>query len=75
MLIPDHVFFWHLANRRFPVTRWIRTAAEVDYLTRNEWAMTDEDILWRRSKLGLHMTEAERQHFAAALSTRSSACA
>ena len=51
------------------------TAAEVDYLVRNEWAMTDEDILWRRSKLGLHMTEAERQHFAAALSTRSSACA
>jgi glycerol-3-phosphate dehydrogenase len=51
------------------------TAAEVDYLTRNEWALTDEDILWRRSKLGLHMTEAERQHFAAALSTRSSACA
>ena len=51
------------------------TAAEVDYLTRNEWAMTDEDILWRRSKLGLHMTEAERQHLAAALSTRSSACA
>jgi glycerol-3-phosphate dehydrogenase len=51
------------------------TAAEVDYLMRNEWAMTDEDILWRRSKLGLHMTEAERQHFAAALSTRSSACA
>jgi glycerol-3-phosphate dehydrogenase len=51
------------------------TAAEVDYLVRNEWAMTDEDILWRRSKLGLHMTEAERQNFAAALSTRSSACA
>ena len=51
------------------------TAAEVDYLTGNEWAITDEDILWRRSKLGLHMTEAERQHFAAALRTRSSACA
>ncbi|HET9446314.1 MAG TPA: glycerol-3-phosphate dehydrogenase [Steroidobacteraceae bacterium] len=51
------------------------TAAEVDYLVRNEWALTDEDILWRRSKLGLHMTEAERQHFAAAMSTRSSACA
>jgi glycerol-3-phosphate dehydrogenase len=51
------------------------TAAEVDYLTRHEWAMTADDILWRRSKLGLHMTEAERNHFAAALSTRSSACA
>jgi glycerol-3-phosphate dehydrogenase len=51
------------------------TAAEVDYLTRNEWAMTDEDILWRRSKLGLHMTDGERQHIAATLRTRSSACA
>jgi len=27
---------------------------EVDYLTRNEWARTGEDILWRRGKLGLH---------------------
>ena len=26
---------------------------EVDYLTRNEWARTGEDILWRRGKLGL----------------------
>lgn len=29
-------------------------AAEVDYLQRYEWATCDEDILWRRSKLGLH---------------------
>ncbi len=27
---------------------------EVEYLVRNEWARTGEDILWRRSKLGLH---------------------
>jgi glycerol-3-phosphate dehydrogenase len=51
------------------------TAAEVDYLVRNEWAMTDEDILWRRGKLGLHMSEAERSRFAAALSARSTPCA
>jgi glycerol-3-phosphate dehydrogenase len=51
------------------------TAAEVDYLARNEWALTDEDILWRRSKLGLHMSDAERQRFAAKLGTGSSACA
>jgi glycerol-3-phosphate dehydrogenase len=51
------------------------TAAEVDYLVRNEWAMTDEDILWRRSKLGLHMSEAERSRFAAALGARSTSCA
>ncbi len=29
--------------------------AEVEYLMRNEWAQTADDILWRRSKLGLHM--------------------
>ncbi len=28
--------------------------AEADYLVRHEWAMSAEDILWRRSKLGLH---------------------
>ena len=27
---------------------------ELDYLARHEWARTAEDILWRRSKLGLH---------------------
>ncbi|WP_112991638.1 glycerol-3-phosphate dehydrogenase [Herminiimonas fonticola] len=30
-------------------------AAEVAYLQRHEWATCDEDILWRRSKLGLHL--------------------
>jgi glycerol-3-phosphate dehydrogenase len=29
--------------------------AEVDHLVRNEWAQTEEDVLWRRSKLGLHV--------------------
>jgi len=33
---------------------------EVDYLIEHEWARTAEDILWRRSKLGLH-TGAETQ--------------
>ena len=28
---------------------------EVDYLTSEEWAETADDILWRRSKLGLHV--------------------
>jgi glycerol-3-phosphate dehydrogenase len=32
--------------------------AEVDYLIRHEWARTAEDILWRRTKLGLHVSEA-----------------
>lgn len=28
-------------------------AAEVDYLKQHEWAVSDQDILWRRTKLGL----------------------
>ncbi|NVN11994.1 glycerol-3-phosphate dehydrogenase, partial [Nguyenibacter vanlangensis] len=31
------------------------TAREVDYLLREEWAETADDILWRRSRLGLHV--------------------
>ena len=31
-LIPDDAFFGHLAERRFPVTRWIRTPEELDYV-------------------------------------------
>ncbi len=30
-------------------------ASEIAYLRREEWAQTAEDILWRRSKLGLHL--------------------
>src|SRR6185312_5488974 len=36
------------------------TEAEVDYLVAEEWAETAEDVLWRRTKCGLHMGEAER---------------
>ena len=32
------------------------TEAEVSYLLREEWAQTAEDVLWRRSKLGLHLS-------------------
>ncbi len=35
-------------------------AAELDYLRRDEWAQTGDDVLWRRSKLGLHLAPAER---------------
>jgi glycerol-3-phosphate dehydrogenase len=35
--------------------------AELFYLKRNEWAMTADDVLWRRSKLGLHYTPEQRQ--------------
>ncbi len=31
-LLPDDVFFTHLANRRFPVTVWLREESEFDYI-------------------------------------------
>ncbi|HEU4440719.1 MAG TPA: phenylalanine 4-monooxygenase [Burkholderiales bacterium] len=31
-LIPDEAFFTHLANRRFPVTVWLRRPDEFDYI-------------------------------------------
>ncbi len=31
-LVPDDVFFTHLAHRRFPVTVWLREPAEFDYI-------------------------------------------
>ncbi len=39
-------------------------AREAWFLRRTEWARTADDILWRRSKLGLHMTEAQRERVA-----------
>lgn len=41
------------------------TAAEVDYLMDQEWALTAADLLWRRSKLGLRLDQPQ----AAALET------
>ena len=35
------------------------TEAEVQYLIAREWARTAEDILWRRSKLGLRLDPSE----------------
>lgn len=33
---------------------------EVDYLIREEWALSAEDILWRRTKLGLTITTTDK---------------
>ncbi len=33
--------------------------AELRYLSEHEWAMTAEDVLWRRTKLGLVLDESE----------------
>ncbi|MES1937776.1 glycerol-3-phosphate dehydrogenase [Salinisphaera hydrothermalis] len=45
-------------------------AAEVDYLCEHEWARTAEDVVWRRSKLGLRMTAHEIEHLDAYLRER-----
>lgn len=34
---------------------------EVRYLMNHEWAKTADDVLWRRTKLGLHMDETQRE--------------
>ena len=36
---------------------------EAKFLINHEWATSAEDIMWRRSKLGLHMSEGERAAF------------
>ena len=36
-------------------------AAEVEYLVEHEWARTSEDVLWRRTKKGLRMSEDGRR--------------
>jgi len=43
------------------------TEREVEYLVAEEWAETADDILWRRTKCGLHMKQAEREAVAAFL--------
>ncbi|MBJ7500934.1 MAG: glycerol-3-phosphate dehydrogenase [Sphingopyxis sp.] len=35
------------------------SVAEVRWMAMHEWARTTDDVLWRRSKLGLHFTPAE----------------
>jgi glycerol-3-phosphate dehydrogenase len=46
------------------------TAREVDCLIADEWAESAEDILWRRTKCGLHMDAAQRAAVEAYLASR-----
>jgi glycerol-3-phosphate dehydrogenase len=43
---------------------------EVEHLIRNEWAISADDILWRRTKLGLRLSAAERSGLADWLTAR-----
>jgi glycerol-3-phosphate dehydrogenase len=36
------------------------TSREVDFFVRSEWARDADDVLWRRSKAGLHLTAAQK---------------
>jgi glycerol-3-phosphate dehydrogenase len=40
------------------------TERELDWLRREEWARGAADVLWRRTKLGLHLTPEERARVA-----------
>jgi len=40
---------------------------ELAYLVEHEWARRGEDVLWRRTKCGLHMSEAQRSRVAGRL--------
>jgi glycerol-3-phosphate dehydrogenase len=45
------------------------TGAEARYLMTKEWARFPDDILWRRSKLGLTMPSGDRDALAAFMAT------
>ncbi len=47
--------------------------AELRHLCREEWATTADDVLWRRSKLGLHYSESERTRVGAWMAAASAA--
>jgi len=51
------------------------TQREVEYLVDHEWARTAEDIVWRRSKLGLRMSADEIAALKTWLSQRNSSAA
>ena len=40
---------------------------EIDYLVAHEWAQSVEDIIWRRSKLGMHISDETIRNIEAAL--------
>jgi glycerol-3-phosphate dehydrogenase len=44
--------------------------AEADWLLRQEWAQTADDILWRRTKLGLHVPPGSARRLEAWLAAR-----
>ncbi len=48
-------------------------ANEVDYLKEREWALTADDILWRRTKCGLHVNPQQKQALVTYITDRAAA--
>jgi glycerol-3-phosphate dehydrogenase len=48
-------------------------ARELEYLRREEWALTADDVLWRRTKLGLHAKDGEVDALKSALGAAAAA--
>ena len=48
-------------------------ARELEHLCANEWARSGEDVLWRRTKLGLHLDAAGRAAVTAWMAARAQA--
>ena len=46
------------------------TAREAEWLVSREWARTAEDILWRRTKIGLRLSDGQADRLAAWLQAR-----
>ena len=64
-----------LADVRAPADLGVRFghtlyASEIDYLIAQEWAIDADDVLWRRTKCGLHLSAAEREAVAAYMRAR-----
>ncbi|WP_309622028.1 glycerol-3-phosphate dehydrogenase [Novosphingobium sp.] len=57
---------WQALGRNFGAGL---TTAEVDYLRTHEWAISAEDVLWRRTKLGLRLSKPEQAALAEYLGT------
>jgi len=44
--------------------------AEVEWFIRHEWAFEPDDILWRRTRCGVHLSAPQTEHFAHWLNVR-----
>jgi glycerol-3-phosphate dehydrogenase len=58
-----------------PILAGDLTGAELRYLVEHEWAQTADDVLWRRSKLGLSASAEQRAAIAQFIASLSAAAA